>query len=328
MLAKPNYSHGGIRMSLHINHVRRSFGPVLAVRDVWLEAPEGSIMGIIGPNGSGKTTTMRLVLRILMPEKGNITWAERSVEHWPLGTFGYLPEERGLYPQMTGRAELRFFGRLHGLSLHEADKEIAHWGDALSLTDLLDKKVDELSKGNAQKLQFLAAVLHRPKLVILDEPFSGLDPMNTRVFKNAIRRLHELGSTILFSSHQMDYVEELCDRVCLITEGRTVAHGTVDGVRRQSGARVLTIQLQSDTDGFDQLNEWPGVRQIDQVGTTWRYELQPGVDADAILRLVAQQGRVQRFLVDYPSLEDVYIACVSKYSEQVDVVNMTQEVVQ
>lgn len=321
-------------VTLRINHVSRSFGSVQAVKDVWLDTPAGSVMGVIGPNGAGKTTTMRMILRILTPETGDIAWSGKPVELWPLGTFGYLPEERGMYPQMRGIDELRFFARLHGMQSRQADQEIAHWAKWLSLDDVLTKKVEELSKGNAQKLQFLAAVLHRPQLVILDEPFSGLDPVNTRLFKEAVKHLHEMGSTILFSSHQMDYVEELCDRVCLIAEGRTLIHGSLDQVRQQSGTRVLSFKLAqasshvtSRTDASDNLHplaglvktaataaiaEPAGIRLLECRSGYWRYELMPSIDTDAILRFLLSQGNIHHFSVDYPSLEDIYISSVSQ----------------
>lgn len=310
-------------MSLIIDHVSRSFGSTKAVRDVWLETPEGSIMGVIGPNGAGKTTTMRMILRILSPESGQITWANKSVDRWPLGTFGYLPEERGLYPHMLGRDQLRFFARLHGLTARQADQEIDYWVDRLALTDVLRRKVEDLSKGNAQKMQFLAAVIHRPTLVILDEPFAGLDPMNARLFKTAVKHLNELGSTILFSSHQMESVEELCDRVCLIAEGRTLVHGSIDDVRRKSGNRILTLRLDDDDSdcrepagSADPLIGLSDVDLLEHQAGQWRYKLSPAVNPDAILRMLTERERVRHFSLDYPTLEDVYIAKVSQYAER------------
>lgn len=315
-------------MSIMIDHVSCSFGPVKAVRDVWLEAPKGSIMGLIGPNGAGKTTTMRMILRILRPDSGRITWAGKGVDQWPLGTFGYLPEERGLYPHMRGRDQLRFFARLHGLTRAQADEQIAYWTDRLGLDEVLGRKTDDLSKGNAQKMQFLAAVIHRPALVILDEPFSGLDPVNARLFKQAVKHLNEVGSTVLFSSHQMDSVEELCDRVCLIAEGRTLVHGPLDEVRRRSGNRVLTLRLEVDDGAASEramnpvalLEGIPGLDLLEHEAGQWRYSLGPGADVDAILHLLAERERLRHFSVDYPSLEDVYIAEVSQYTEGNDAI--------
>lgn len=307
-------------MSIIIDHVSRSFGAVRAVRDVWLEAPKGSIMGLIGPNGAGKTTTMRMILRIIPAESGGITWMGRGVDQWPLGTFGYLPEERGLYPHMQGRDQLRFFARLHGLTRSQADEEIDYWKDRLALDEVLDRETDDLSRGNAQKMQFLAAVIHRPQLVILDEPFSGLDPVNARLFKQGVKHLNEIGSTVLFSSHQMDSVEELCDRVCLIAEGRTLVHGSLDEVRRRSGHQVLTLRLENDRDDSQEPNQPPleGIPSVNLLGYQaggWRYILYPDADVDVLLHLLAGRERVRHFSVDYPSLEDVYISEVSRYTE-------------
>jgi len=307
-------------LSLRVEHVRLAFGAVQAVSDVWFETPKGAVMGVIGPNGAGKTTTMRLILHILDPNGGHITWNGRPVAQWPVGSFGYLPEERGLYPQMTGRDELRFFAQLHGMNARAAEAEIAYWCEQLQLADVLNKKVDELSKGNAQKLQFLAAVLHRPQLVILDEPFSGLDPVNARLFKGAIKQLSQMGSTILFSSHQMENVEELCDYVCLIAGGRTLELGSVAEVRRLNGIQVLTLKTDEHT--ISQAHPLPGVAGVAGVSLMdggsgeWRYQLQVGADVDSLLRLLAQRGGIRHFSVDYPSLEDVYIARVSQFADQ------------
>jgi ABC-2 type transport system ATP-binding protein len=302
-------------MELNISHVKRSFGAVKAVQDVWLTAPEGSVMGVIGPNGAGKTTTMRMILRIIPPESGDITWLGKPVDAWPLGTFGYLPEERGLYPKMRVRDELCFFAQLHGLSTKEALEQINHWTDILDMSAALNAKVEELSKGNAQKVQFLAAVIHRPALVILDEPFSGLDPVNTRLFMAAVKHLSELGSTILFSSHQMDYVEELCDRVCLIAQGRTLVHGPIDEVRQASGKRMLMVRLKeyaaANSSITHPLQHEAGVELISASADSWRYELAPGTDTNALLRSLQQMGHIQHFSVDYPSIEDVYLATVA-----------------
>ncbi len=307
-------------MGLNINHVSRSFGAVKAVQDVWLTAPAGSVTGVIGPNGAGKTTTMRMILRIIPCESGSITWLGKPVADWPLGTFGYLPEERGLYPKMRVRDELIFFARLHGISAKEALEQIDYWTDILDMSAILNMKVEELSKGNGQKVQFLAAVIHRPALVILDEPFSGLDPVNTRLFMQAVKQLSALGSTILFSSHQMDYVEELCDRVCLIAQGRTLVHGPIDEVRKASGKQILTVRLKefapSERSVVDLSAEHPlqhemGVKLQTAAPGSWRYELAPEVDTNALLQKLQQAGHVQHFSVDYPSIEDVYLATVA-----------------
>ncbi|HEY8497829.1 MAG TPA: ATP-binding cassette domain-containing protein, partial [Limnochordales bacterium] len=228
-------------MSLVLEGLVKRFGQVEALRGVSFTVPRGCVYGLIGPNGAGKTTTMRAILRIVEPDAGRITWEGTPVEELPLATFGYLPEERGLYPKMRVRDELRFFGELHGMRRSQLDEALESFARLLDMRDILDRRVEDLSKGNAQKVQFAAACLHRPAVLILDEPFEGLDPVNVRLFKRAVEHLRAEGATILFSSHRMEHVEALCDRLCLISGGRVLVEGSVEQVRRATGRRVLRL---------------------------------------------------------------------------------------
>ncbi|MBE3577298.1 MAG: ATP-binding cassette domain-containing protein [Limnochordales bacterium] len=267
------------------------------------------IYGLIGPNGAGKTTTMRMIMTILNPDRGEITWKGQPVRKVASRYFGYLPEERGLYPNMTIREQLRFFAALHGISGPGVDREIDEWIARLDLTEHATKKVEELSKGNAQKVQFVAALLHHPELLILDEPFSGLDPVNVRLLKEALVSLATQGTTILFSTHRMEHVEELCQRMALIRGGQIVVEGTVDEVRRSTGRMLLRLQVDGGRDGTVELlrsfAELPAPRHTP---AGWEVEVPAGFDPQQVLRqAVATGATVTRFEVTPPSLEDVYI---------------------
>ena len=203
-------------MSLNLISVNKSFGTKHVIENLNLSIPKGEVFGFLGPNGAGKTTSMRMILDIIRPDSGQVTWQDKIVSLETARSFGYLPEERGLYPKMIVADQMNFFARLRGLSKAEAEKRIAYWSERFLLGDLVKKKANELSKGNQQKIQFIIAVLHQPDLLILDEPFSGLDPVNVELLKTAFRDLAKEGRTIIFSSHRMEHIEELCDSLCII----------------------------------------------------------------------------------------------------------------
>lgn len=297
-------------MGLAVKEVSKSFGDIAAVRKVSLDIPPGIVYGLIGPNGAGKTTTMRMIMTILNPDRGEITWNGQPVHKVASRHFGYLPEERGLYPNMTIRDQLRFFAALHGISGATVDREIDQWITRLDLTEHAGKKIEELSKGNAQKVQFVAALLHHPELLILDEPFSGLDPVNVRLLKSALLHLAAGGTTILLSTHRMEHVEELCQRLALIRGGGIVAEGTVDAVRRSTGRMFLRLQLDGEgnrTAAF--LRTFAGLPEPRQIPGGWELELPAGFDPQQVLRQALEAGTaITRFEVTPPSLEDVYIS--------------------
>ena len=233
-------------MSLRVEGVRKRFGATLALDGLDLEVPAGASYGLIGPNGAGKTTTMRLILSILTPDAGTIAWRGRPLRAWPRQTFGYLPEERGLYPRMVVREQMAFFGELRGLRAEEARRRADAWIERLALSPHAAKKASELSKGNGQKVQLAIALLAEPDLAVLDEPFSGLDPVNVRLMKDVIREALAQGRTLLFSSHSMEHVEDLCRGVCLIDGGRALRAGSVGAVRAEGGRRVLQVGFVGD----------------------------------------------------------------------------------
>src|SRR5579864_324881 len=197
-------------MSLNVEHINKWFGQFQAIKDLSMEVREGALFGFLGPNGAGKTTTMRMILDLLRPDSGQITWNGTPVRQVARRAFGYLPEERGLYPKLTVQEQLLFLARLQGISKQDASKSLDEWLERFELTANRNRKIEELSKGNQQKVQFLAAMLHNPTILIMDEPFSGLDPVNANVLKEAFLEMHRRGKTIIFSTHQLEQVEELC----------------------------------------------------------------------------------------------------------------------
>ncbi|MBE3574019.1 MAG: ATP-binding cassette domain-containing protein [Firmicutes bacterium] len=297
-------------MTLAVSSVAKSFGDVAAVRDVSFQVEPGTIFGLIGPNGAGKTTTMRMILRILDPDQGRITWEGQPVTDPVARRFGYLPEERGLYPRMTVRATLRFFANLHGAQGPQVDKEIGAWIEKVALDEHAGKKIEELSKGNAQKVQFVAALLHHPPLLILDEPFSGLDPVNVRVLRDALQSMAAQGTAIIFSSHQMEHVEELCDHLALIDHGRVIAHGSVREVRQASGQMFVRLRVQGREEQVFQ--RFPELSIIRRGEDFWEARLPQGFDARRILQAALETGEVERYSVEPPSLEQVYVDLVGQ----------------
>src|SRR5579871_1151529 len=222
-------------MSLTVEHINKSFAQVQVIKDLSLEVQEGTIFGLLGANGAGKTTTMRMILDILRPDSGSITWSGREVRAVPRRFFGYLPEERGLYPKMRVDEQLLFLARLNGLSKQDAEAALTEWLDRFQISANRKKRIEELSKGNQQKVQFLATVLHDPTILVMDEPFSGLDPVNANVLKEAFLEMHRRGKTIIFSTHQLEQAEELCQEIVIINKGQSVVQGSVREIKQKSG---------------------------------------------------------------------------------------------
>lgn len=306
-------------MSLNLISVNKSFGTKRVIENLDLSIPKGEVFGFLGPNGAGKTTTMRMILDIIRPDSGNITWQDKRVSLATARSFGYLPEERGLYPKMMVADQMNFFARLRGLSKAEAQKRISYWSDRFQLGELIKKRANELSKGNQQKIQFIIAILHQPDLLILDEPFSGLDPVNVELLKTAFRDLAKEGRTILFSSHRMEHIEELCDSLCIMKTGKLIANGSVGSIKRSTGRQIIRLSI---VGSLDFLKDFPldlakmGLNISKQeVGPTQavqevEFDLPKGIDPQVILQRAIEQGQVKRFEIGDPSLNEVFITLV------------------
>ena len=297
-------------MSLTVEHINKWFGSFQAIKDLSMDVREGVIFGFVGPNGAGKTTTMRMILDLLRPDSGQITWYGASISTIPRRDFGYLPEERGLYPRMEVEEQLLFLARLSGMSVEDARSALDEWLERFQITAYRHKKVEELSKGNQQKVQFLAAILHNPALLIMDEPFSGLDPLNAAALKEAFLEMRQRGKTVIFSTHQLEQVEELCEDMLLINKGQAVVHGNVQAIKRQHGQNVARLTLVNDPEA-PWLDTLDGVhvtkRRQDYIEMQFQANLNPNVIVEAALQ---HGGAISRFEVVEPSLTDIFIEMV------------------
>lgn len=298
-------------MKLSVRNVHKSYAGVSIVSDLSMEIAQGSIFGFLGPNGAGKTTTMRMLLDIIRPDKGVITWNNQPVSMIARQFWGYLPEERGLYLQMTVEDQLLFLAQLYGTPKQKATRELDQWLQYFQIASYRKKLVKELSKGNQQKIQFLATILHDPTVLIMDEPFSGLDPVNMDMFKEAFWKLHRRGKTIIFSTHQMHQVEEFCQQIAIINKGQVIAAGNVQQVKQNAGYKVIRLAQEHDRK-MQWLDEISGVqvkkRRQDYVEIT----LQAHIHADRILAEAMSRGQqVTRFELVDPSLHDIFISKVA-----------------
>ncbi|CAB1128308.1 ABC transporter domain-containing protein [Candidatus Hydrogenisulfobacillus filiaventi] len=297
-------------MGLEVQGLRKRFGSETALDGLDLIVEEGQVYGLVGPNGAGKTTAMRILLRILDADAGTVRWNGQPLAAVPRQQFAYVPEERGLYPRMTVEEQLDFFGRLWGLDPAEARRRGREWLERLELAPYRTRAGSELSKGNARKLQLAVALLARPRLLVLDEPFEGLDPVNVAVLEAAIREARGQGTTVLFSSHTMEFVEALCDGVTLITHGRALLAGPVAAVRAAAGWRELTIRfLEADPARLERFETLAGLPAGEAVGGR-RYRVAPDVDPGFYLSRAQQAGTLRTFSLDSPSLKAVYLQTV------------------
>ena len=296
---------------LDVDKVSKTFGSVHAVTDLSFTAKSGAIFGLLGPNGAGKTTTIRMILNIFEPDSGQVLWNGRQVDAAVRHTFGYLPEERGLYPKMKVRDQLMFLAQLHGESADAAKATIDRFAAALNLTENLDKTSQELSKGNQQKVQFIAAVAHKPPLLVLDEPFSGFDPVNVEVVKEAIRQLVAGGTAVLLSSHRMEQVEELCEDVCIIDHSRAVLSGNLKAIKRSWPERFVRMTALTDT-AF--LSAFAGATILPGRDGYLDVKLAPSIAPTDVLRAAMAAGAVDHFEVVEPSLNDIYLSAVKPES--------------
>jgi ABC-2 type transport system ATP-binding protein len=298
------------RMSLRVQGISKTFGAFTAVRDVSFTAEEGQIFGFLGTNGAGKTTTMRIILDILRPDRGSVTWNGTPNTQVPRRVWGYLPEERGLYPKMVVEDQLLFLAQLYGAAERDARRSLDDWLERFAITENRRKRVEQLSKGNQQKIQFLAAVLHDPDILIMDEPFSGLDPVNAAQLIEAFGEMRRRGKTVIFSTHQMEQAEELCQSVAIIHRGQLVVNGDVRAVKRSTGRQIVRLALADDPE-IAWLESLPGIAVTKRRPDFVEIEVRHGLDPEMILRAALEKGgRVMRFEIGEPSLNDIFLASV------------------
>src|SRR5690554_4805492 len=290
-------------MSLVAAQITKRFRDVTAVDDLSFTVHRGSLFGFLGPNGAGKTTTMRVVLNIIRPDEGQVTWNGTPINRLGSCFFGNLPEQRGLYPKMRVAEHLEFLGRIHGLDKRKARIETERWIERFELGDLRQKRIEELSKGNQQKVQTIGTMLHDPELLILDEPFAGLDPVNTALLKEVLLEAHARGTTIIFSSHRMEQVEEICKDIVIIDRGRLVLSGNLREIKRSMGRQILRLALEGNRDFWAKI---PGLQLLSSWADYMEFRLGT-VDPTEVLQAAMAAGQVIHFELVEPSLDQIFV---------------------
>ncbi len=292
---------------LSVRNLRKDFATVRAVDNVSFTAQRGEVFGLLGPNGAGKTTTIRMILNILEPDGGEITYDGKPFTESLRNEVGYLPEERGLYRKSKLLDTILYFGELRGMQRGHAKAEAYRWLKRLSLLDAVGRRIEELSKGNQQKVQFIISIIHNPPLVVLDEPFSGFDPVNQLLFKDILLELRQQGKAVIFSTHQMDQAEKLSDLLCLINKGVVVLGGSVRDVKKQYGRNSLQIEFQGDGSFLDTL---PGVRRAIVFGNAAELELDPDAVIQPIVDQLNRRLELRKLQLVEPSLQSIFLQAV------------------
>jgi ABC-2 type transport system ATP-binding protein len=298
-----------VDLAISLRGVTKTFGSTVAVDTLDLAVPTGALYGFIGPNGAGKTTTLRMIMSILFPDRGELSVLGRPAAIEAKDRIGYLPEERGVYRKMKVGAFLIYMAQLKGLDDFSAAR-VASWLERLGLPGVQEKKCEELSKGMLQKVQLIAAILHQPDLLILDEPFSGLDPVNMRLLRDVIQAEHRRGATVLFSTHVMVQAEEICDHIVMLNRGRKVLDENLSSIRRRHDPRALVFEPFEREADVSVLRGLDGVANVTRDGGTYRVDMREGADPVGVMRRVAQAIPPARLELHRPSLEDIFIGLV------------------
>jgi ABC-2 type transport system ATP-binding protein len=293
--------------AIELDNVYKSFGAVRAVDRLSVQVPQGSVYGFLGPNGAGKTTTLRMIMDIIRPDSGTIRLFGAPASSPARERVGYMPEERGLYRKMTVTAVLQYFGTLKGMTAGQLRQRVPEWLERVDLAEHAGQKVEELSRGMHQKLQFVVTVINDPDLVILDEPFSGLDPVNQDMLREIIRTMRRQGKTVLFSTHVMHEAERLCDFIVLIDRGQVVVNGTLDQIRSRHEANTISLELEGNADFLRTL---PMVQAVEPDGRRLDVRLRDGADPQDLLRVLVERARVRAFEIKQPSLHEIFVQLV------------------
>ncbi len=296
--------------AIEIKAVTKSFGDFTAVNNLSLDVAQGSVFGLLGPNGAGKTTTIRMIVSITFPDSGEVKIFGQQLTPKMQERIGYLPEERGLYKKMKVVEQLRFLGGLKSVPKQELDKRINNWAERLQISSWLDKKTEELSKGMQQKIQFIATVLHKPELIILDEPFSGLDPVNANILIEVIHELKANGTTIILSTHVMEQVEKLCDDICLINKSQKVLAGNLKAIKKGFSSNKIALNYEGESNFLNNNNL---VKKTAQYASHLEIELADGANSQELLKQAINSGvHINRFELMEPSLNEIFIRKVGK----------------
>ena len=299
--------------ALVIENITKRFGEFYAVKNLSIKIPAGTIYSLLGPNGAGKTTTIRMVMNIIIPDEGSIQVLNEKMDDMMKSRVGYLPEDRGLYPKMRVGEILLFFAELKGIQGQEARNRIDDWLNRFDLSGWKQKKVEELSRGMQQKVQFIATVIHRPDLIILDEPFSGLDPVNTKLLKDIMLEMKNEGKTIIFSTHRMEQVEMISDNICLINKAEKVLEGNLTQIKKRYGKNTVVLDYDGDASFIEAL---PGVEKIDDYGKFMEIKMKERSDPQELLEKSMGKIRINKFEVREPSLNAIFIDKVGETNAQ------------
>ncbi|MFB5676552.1 ABC transporter ATP-binding protein [Paenibacillus terreus] len=297
---------------LHLEQVVKQYGDKTAVNGVSLEVNSGEIYGLLGGNGAGKTTTMRMVLGLIYPDGGRILYDGKPYNAELQHRMGYLPEERGLYPKVKVSEQIMYLARLRGMSAKEADQSLRYWLDRFGVPEYYDKRIEELSKGNQQKMGFIAAAVHRPPILVLDEAFSGLDPVNVELLKDTVKELRDQGTAILFSTHRMEHVEELCRNITILHRSNTVVQGDIKEIKNRYPREKVRLVTSGEIRGLDSI---PGVRRVEKLESGWMLYIDKETAAQRILQTAMAQGDVLRFEIMEPTLNEIFIKEVGEAHE-------------
>ena len=297
---------------LKVDSVVKKYGDHVAVNGLSFEVAEGEIYGLLGANGAGKTTTMRMVLGLILPDSGNIRYRGKPYSEDQLRMLGYLPEERGMYPKIRVSDQIIYLGQLRGMTRADADRSLKAWLDKFGIPEYYGKKVEELSKGNQQKIQFIAAVIHRPQILILDEAFSGLDPVNVELLKATVKELRDGGASIVFSTHRMEHVEELCRNITIMHKSNPVLQGSLREIKRRFPQERVRLAADGDLSGLERI---PGVRAVSRGEQGCEIVIERPETAQDILRYAMSRGPVRKFELLEPTLNEIFIKTVGERHE-------------
>lgn len=292
---------------LQLHEVTKHYGDKTAVDSLSLQVQQGEIYGLLGANGAGKTTSMRMVLGLIYPDQGRIEWKGRPYSDELRRLMGYLPEERGLYPKVKVCDQILYLAALRGMSRKKADQRLKEWLERFGVPEYYNKRVEELSKGNQQKIQFVAAVIHDPEIMILDEAFSGLDPVNVELLKSTVKELRDGGKTILFSSHRMEHVEELCENISILDRSKTVLQGRIRDLKRQFPRERVLLDTEQEVQGLDGIS---GILAVSRFPGGYELKIDREDAAQEALRLAMQQTTVTKFQIMEPTLNEIFIRTV------------------
>lgn len=297
---------------LKVEQVSKQYGDKTAVNEIDFEVGKGEIFGLLGANGAGKTTTMRMVLGLIYPDSGSILWKGQGYREELRRIMGYLPEERGLYPKVKVSDQIIYLAELRGMKRREADQNLKRWLERFEVSEYYNKRIEELSKGNQQKIQFIAAVIHNPEILILDEAFSGLDPVNVELLKSTVQELRDQGTTILFSSHRMEHVEELCENLLILHRSNTVLKGNLKEIKRKFPKERVLLETADKVKGLEHIR---GVSSVKETASGYDIKIEELDAAQKILAEASAQSTVYRFQVMEPSLNDIFIKMVGEHRE-------------